>query len=105
MGVTGTPWASFAGPKLCAGVRTSWNGSSLAGPGGAAGPALLATAADPFTALLAVALGAAAPFSEITATIPPTGATAPVGTRISARTPPTMEGTSIETLSVSISNR
>src|SRR4030095_3722813 len=49
---------------------------------------------------------AAAPApSEITATTAPTGATAPAGTRISASTPTVVDGTSIETLSVSISNK
>src|SRR5262249_33910861 len=49
--------------------------------------------------------GAAAAPSAITATTAPTGATAPAGTRISASTPAVVEGTSIDTLSVSISNR
>ena len=35
----------------------------------------------------------------------PTGATSPAGTRISASTPAVVDGTSIDTLSVSISNR
>jgi hypothetical protein len=43
--------------------------------------------------------------SAITPTTAPTGATAPAGTRISASTPAVVDGTSIETLSVSISNR
>src|SRR5262249_27236000 len=43
--------------------------------------------------------------SEITATIAPTGATSPSDTRISASTPAVVDGTSIDTLSVSISNR
>src|SRR5215472_605817 len=47
---------------------------------------------------------AAAP-SAITATTAPTGATSPAGTRISASTPAVVDGTSIDTLSVSISNR
>jgi len=47
---------------------------------------------------------AAAP-SAITATTAPTGATSPTGTRISASTPAVVDGTSIDTLSVSISNR
>jgi len=47
---------------------------------------------------------AAAP-SAITATIAPTGATSPSATRISASTPALVDGTSIDTLSVSISNR
>src|SRR5262245_8238345 len=48
---------------------------------------------------------AAAPPSEITATIAPTGATSPSTTRISASVPAAIDGTSIDTLSVSISNR
>src|SRR5258708_39686074 len=52
-----------------------------------------------------VGLAAAPAVSEITATTAPTGATAPTATRISASTPVVVEGTSIETLSVSISNR
>src|SRR5579872_3671977 len=43
--------------------------------------------------------------SAITATIAPTGATSPAGTRISDNTPALVAGTSIDTLSVSISNR
>ncbi len=45
--------------------------------------------------------------SAITATTAPTGATSPAGTRISASTPAVVDGTctSIDTLSVSISNR
>src|SRR5207244_7125037 len=49
--------------------------------------------------------GAATAPSAITATTAPTAATAPAGTRISASTPAVVEGTSIDTLSVSISNR
>ncbi len=57
-------------------------------------------------ALAAAAVAAPAPAaSEITATTAPTGATAPDATRISASTPLVVEGTSMETLSVSISNR
>src|SRR5262245_31732041 len=41
----------------------------------------------------------------ITATIAPTAATSPATTRISASTPAEVDGTSIDTLSVSISNR
>src|SRR5262249_38287301 len=51
------------------------------------------------------ALAAAAAPSEITATIAPTGATSPSDTRISASTPAVVDGTSIDTLSVSISNK
>src|SRR5258707_3268233 len=43
--------------------------------------------------------------SEITATTAPTGAISPAGTRISASTPVVVDGTSMDTLSVSISNR
>src|SRR5215470_16532009 len=43
--------------------------------------------------------------SEITATTAPTGATSPADTRISASTPAVVDGTSIDTLSVSISNK
>src|SRR5271163_1950180 len=39
------------------------------------------------------------------ATTAPTGATSPAGTRISASMPAVVDGTSIDTLSVSISNR
>src|SRR5258707_15765384 len=42
--------------------------------------------------------------SEITATTAPTGAISPAGTRISASTPAVVDGTSNDTLSVSISN-
>src|SRR3954470_6357497 len=50
--------------------------------------------------------GATAPPSPaITATTAPTGATSPAATRISVSTPLVVEGTSIDTLSVSISNR
>src|SRR5262245_52705377 len=42
--------------------------------------------------------------SEMTATMAPTGATLPSGIRISASMPATIDGTSIEVLSVSISN-
>src|SRR5579863_9195100 len=41
----------------------------------------------------------------MTATIAPTGATSPATTRISESTPVVVDGTSIETLSVSISKR
>src|SRR5262245_54980344 len=51
------------------------------------------------------ARGRAGTPSEITATIAPTGATSPSDTRISASTPAVVDGTSIDTLSVSISNR
>src|ERR1700678_2867623 len=52
------------------------------------------------------AAAAAAPAAPVrTATTAPTGATAPAATRISAITPADVAGTSIDTLSVSISNR
>ena len=54
---------------------------------------------------LAGALAVAPAPSEITATMAPTGATSPAPTRISASTPAVVDGTSIDTLSVSISNR
>src|SRR5476651_31201 len=47
----------------------------------------------------------AAPAPPIMATTAPTGATAPAGTFISVSTPLVIDGTSIDTLSVSISNR
>ena len=106
------------------GVRTSKNGSSLIGadtadgggaedggradvsagfcrPGGAA-------AGEGFEvdgALADFAPAAAPTPSAMTATTAPTGATSPAATRISASTPAEVEGTSIDTLSVSISNR
>src|SRR5207248_7100965 len=49
--------------------------------------------------------GAASAVPEITATIAPTGAPSPAATRISPSTPAMVEGTSMGTLSVSISNR
>src|SRR5262245_61987234 len=64
--------------------------------------------ADGAAALLAAGAlaGAAAPApSEMTATTAPTGTTSPAATRISASTPVVVDGTSIDTLSVSISNR
>src|SRR5262249_28832003 len=112
-GGTCLPPASRAGPELRAGVRPARNGWSSSGraAGGArlrAAAAVAATAgceADG-AALAAAAFGAAAPApSAITATTAPTGATPPAGTRISASTPAAVAGTSIDTLSVSISNR
>src|SRR5690348_13970629 len=50
-------------------------------------------------------LDEAPPPSEMTATTAPTGTISPARTRISASTPAEVEGTSMETLSVSISNR
>jgi hypothetical protein len=107
---------------LRSGVRTSKNGSSLIGAdaaagevatdegaagddGAAAGGGLCLTGAGVGDAVLP-AEGALAPVpSAITATTAPTGATSPAATRISASTPAEVEGTSIDTLSVSISNR
>ncbi len=117
-GVTTAPPASRAGPKFRAGVRTSKNGSSAAGVAGRGcdcAAAMLAGAADarggatgafggaPVAA--ACGLVTAPALSAITATTAPTGATSPAGTRISAMTPGDVAGTSIETLSVSTSNR
>src|SRR5262245_1395236 len=115
-GLTATPLASRAGPKLRSGVRTSRNGSSGtaragAGEGAAAAVGARAGAAGAFGAGDgAVADGAgigftAAPLPAITATTAPTGATSPAATRTSASTPASVAGTSIDTLSVSISNR
>src|SRR5262245_58487033 len=75
-------------------------------PVAAALGAIAGREAEDAAALAAVAFGAAAPApSVITATTVPTGATSPAGTRISASTPAAVAGTSIDTLSVSISNR
>ena len=68
------------------------------GPAAAAAPKAPAAAA----ALLASAPPAPLP---MTPTMAPTGATSPSGTRISLKMPASIAGTSIETLSVSISNR
>src|SRR5712671_5577918 len=117
-GVTTTPLGSFAGPKLRSGVRTSRKGSSMMGgvggtvyagegcvgntigvrgkPGESGG-----TGPTDFDAGAVVA--PAAP--ERTATTAPTGATSPASTRISSSTPAAVAGTSMDTLSVSISNR
>ena len=54
---------------------------------------------------LADVLAAAPPSPAITATTKPTGTTSPAGTRISVSVPAEIAGTSIEVLSVSISNR
>src|SRR5580692_2077631 len=111
------PPDSRAGPKLRSGVRTSKNGSSLIGRescrGCPTGAAVVVAAGDA-TGFAADAgggvdaacrPGCAPEPSAITATMAPTGATSPAGTRISASTPVVVDGTSIETLSVSISNR
>ena len=113
-GVTEIPPESRAGPKLRSGVRTSKNGSSLIGCCGDLGGAEAsgaATAAGAFGAATAAgadfagALTTAPVPSPITPTMAPTGATSPSGTRISLRMPASVAGTSIDTLSVSISNR
>src|SRR5882724_13009614 len=65
-----------------------------------------AMAVSCFDGIAAAGAGAAAPASPaITATIAPTRATSPAPTRISDSTPADVDGTSIDTLSVSISNR
>src|ERR1700678_2099646 len=115
-GVTVMPPESRAGPKLRAGVRTSKNGSSLIGccGAGADGAACADTGggAAGDTGVFGVAGGAglgaltmAPPAPPITPTTAPTGATSPSVTRISLKTPASVAGTSIDTLSVSISNR
>src|SRR5262245_39231850 len=116
-GVTIVPPASRAGPKLRSGVRTSRNGSSLigcwllAGVGANTADGAGAAARAGCAGCGAVAAGglddglAAAPAPEITATTAPTSAMSPSGTRISVSTPAVIAGTSIEVLSVSISNR
>src|SRR5262245_63117305 len=77
--------------------------------GAVVGGGRLASAAAGATAGLDGASAAggalAAEPSVITATTAPTGATSPAGTRISVSTPAVVDGTSIDTLSVSISNR
>src|SRR5579862_304546 len=114
-GVTATPPDKRAGPKLRSGVRTSKNGSSLIGRSycGACATGAADKTVDGAVAGFVVGAATGATVcagrtpepSAITATIAPTGATSPAGTRISASTPVVVEGTSIETLSVSISNR
>jgi hypothetical protein len=59
----------------------------------------------PAFATAPLVLAAASPSPPITATTKPTGATSPAGTRISVSVPDVVDGTSIDTLSVSISNR
>src|SRR5580704_3225396 len=107
-GVIAVPPGSRAGPKLRGGVRTSKNGSSLTGPvccgackieadavaGGGVSAGFLAGG----TGEIAGCLGCADASSATTAT-------APAATRISDSTPVVVDGTSIDTLSVSISNR
>src|SRR5262245_1704262 len=115
-GVTTVPPGSLAGPKLRSGVRTSRNGSSLMGASvaagvgegaegglGAAGASLRGAAAG--AAAAGAGAAAVAPSPDTTATTAPTGTTSPSWTRISVSTPAEVAGTSIEVLSVSISNR
>src|SRR5579871_1962546 len=113
-GVTWAPDAKRAGPKLRSGVRTSRHGSmaigfdaagvaTCAATGGAARGALGAFGGG--TAGAAFAGAADSPAPETIATTAPTGATCPAATRISESVPVEVAGTSIEVLSVSISNR
>src|SRR5664279_1193328 len=108
-GVVKAPPGSFAGPKLRSGVRTSRKGSSgmVRGIGVACdiatGAAARAGAAAGFIAAAGALAGKPAP--EITATTAPTLATSPTWKRISLSVPALVAGTSIEVLSVSISNR
>ena len=116
-GVTVTPPDSRAEPKLRAGVRTSKKGSSLMGCCGvganvaisiAVAAAAEAASAGALAATgtgFAGAAGMLPPAAPMTPTTAPTGATSPSTTRISLRMPVSVAGTSIETLSVSISNR
>ena len=119
-GVTATPPESRAGPKLRSGVRTSKKGSSLIGcgappawavgrSGGAAGAGagrdgeLRGASLAGRAGCIWIRSPAAAP--PMTPTMAPTGAVSPSCTRISLSTPASVAGTSIDTLSVSISNR
>src|SRR5262249_50070508 len=116
-GLTATPLASRAGPKLRSGVRTSRNGSSATGRAGAgegaaaAAPGAWAGASGAFGGGDEAGGGGggrglpAARWPAIPATMAPTGATSPAATRTAASTPASVAGTSIDTLSVSISNR
>src|SRR5579883_141210 len=115
-GVATAPVGSLAGPKLRAGVRTSRKGSSIMGRAGdaaACGGAASKTAAldkagtGAETSPLTVLTGAvdATPAPPRMATTAPTGATSPAATRICSSTPADVAGTSMDTLSVSISKR
>src|SRR5581483_10683892 len=95
-------------------VRTSLKGSSaplraiIACGGGASAVAFATMDVGGFGGGADITTGgaAAAPsLPDSTATTAPTGATSPALTRISASTPAAVDGTSIDTLSVSISNR
>src|SRR6476659_368028 len=79
----------------CCGTAAKVAGGAF---GAAAGGALAAAAA-------AGTLAAAPPSAAITATTAPTSAVSPTGTLISVSVPVVIDGTSIDTLSVSISNR
>src|SRR5664280_978850 len=109
-GVVNAPPGSFAGTKLRSGVRTSRKGSSgvVRGVGAACIAATGAAAARGGRAFAGAAAGEAlgeVPAPEITATTAPTLATSPTPNLISLSVPALVAGTSIEVLSVSISNR
>src|SRR5262249_14061974 len=105
----------FAGPRWRPARPPAWNGSiGAAGRGIGIGIERTATgaegtarwgAAGAFGGELAGAGTAAAPAPAITATTAPTLATSPTLKRISVSVPVVVEGTSIDVLSVSISNR
>ena len=91
-GVTVVPPASFAGPKLRSGVRTSRNGSSLIGCwAGARKPAGAGAGVMPAATCYASRRGRGAVDAAVAlpriATTAPTGAMSPSGTRISVSTP------------------
>ena len=121
-GVTVTPPESRAGPKLRSGVRTSKKGSSLIGAvrrrrgtGGRSASDCRCRGRGQRTASCArprlaggagcVLIRSPAAAPPMTPTMAPTGAISPSCTRISLSTPASVAGTSIDTLSVSISNR
>src|SRR5215471_17548632 len=113
-GVVAAPPGSLAGPKLRSGVRTSRKGSIGAvrgtgaawviGTAGAGGRVGVVGALAGGLALLGAGLEAA-PGPEITATTAPTLATSPTLKWISVSVPAVVDCTSIDVLSVSISNR
>src|SRR5262249_20429135 len=107
IGVTETPPAVFAAANIRDGVRTSKKGSSASVGTAtlleAAGTTTLSPGRGPYPAKAASI--AISPLAAMTATTAPTGAVAPACTRISARVPAVIDGTSIDTLSVSTSNR
>src|SRR5262249_21777270 len=89
---------------------SSFTGTAAAGCAAATGAVVgcnrLAGAAAGLDSASAAGGGTlAAASSAITATTAPTGAPSPAGTPISASTPAVVDGTSIDTLPVSISNR